>query len=214
MSDHDHIKELNRALSRVGCKPVNALDGLGPAGQIPGDVYFAVREDLISKYPWQFSLQFSALTRVSDGENGWKSSFRLPPDRLGLPRAFYANANDRETVRRFQYEGGQILTNTDRLFCEYQRNPPVEDCPPYFLELVRLAAGAELAFAIREDKQTRRDFRLSAYGSEQYQGEGGQFGVAKNLDAQAAPTQSAPTGGDELAILRGSTFNDFFEGRY
>ena len=47
---------------------------------------------------------------------------------------------------------------------------------------------------MREDTQLRNTLRRDAYGPPEMQGEGGQFKVACDLDAQAMPSQQ-PAGG-------------------
>lgn len=199
----DRVTIINRALSRIGCLPIQSISEPGPAGTGVVHTYDAVVEDLLGKYPWHFTKTFAALTRLTETPPlGWRSAFMLPRPRLALPRAYYENPNDDRPLNRLQPAGEKVYTATDQLFAEYQVKPEPAYWPTHFRELVNLCLGAEYALEIREDPALRRELRRDAYGPPDYQGEGGQFKVATDLDAQAAPTAAIDGGRNPLTDVR------------
>lgn len=202
MPVNSDIDIVNRALSRIGALPISSLETPGAAGRIPANVYNSVRDDILSKYPWQFTLRFAELSRKGAAANQWTGEFHLPPDRLALPRAYYETAADERPVKRFQLFQTTVCTLTDTLFADYQVLPEAAHMPPYFVELLVLATAAELALSIREDRTLRDKLRTDAYGSELYQGEGGQFAVAATLDAQSGASPQIDAGHDPVSDAR------------
>lgn len=199
----DRITIINRALARIGCLAIQSELAPGPAGKEVLATYDAVLEDLLSKYPWHFTKRFAALSKeTATPPLGWTAQYLLPPDRLALPRAFYDNARDDRPLLRFQIAETRVYTQTEVLFAEYQAKPAPSAWPGYFRELVTLCVGAEYALEIREDPSLRAALRRDAYGPPEYQGEGGQFKVAADLDAQAMPSQQPAGGANPLTDMR------------
>lgn len=199
----DRVTIINRALARIGCIAIQSETAPGPAGKEVLHTYDAVLEDMLSKYPWHFTKQFASLTReTAQPPMGWTSQFILPPDRLALPRAYYESADNSRPLVRFQIAGARIYTCTTWLFAEYQNRPAPMAWPGYFRELMTLALAAEYALEIREDPTLRNFLRRDAYGPPEYQGEGGQFKIAADLDAQAMPSQQPAGGANPLTDAR------------
>lgn len=199
----DRVTIINRALARIGCRQIQSEASPGPAGIEVLATYDAVLEDLLSKYPWHFAKKFAALSRLTDTPPlGWTYSFLLPPDRLALPRAYYDSATSDRPLTRFEVAGNTVHVFGETLFAEYQFLPPPAQWPGYFRELVTLCCAAEYALEIREDPGLRNNLRRDAYGPPEYQGEGGQFKVAADLDAQANPSRQPAGGANPLTDHR------------
>ncbi|TCD15146.1 hypothetical protein [Oricola cellulosilytica] len=199
----DKITIINRALSRIGCLPIQSEASPGPAGIGVVLTYDAVLEDVLSKYPWHFTIFFTALTALTASPPlGWSKAFQLPPQRLAQPRAYYESATDNRPLSRFQLSGNEVYTASETCFAEYQAKPPVPHWPGYFRELMTLCCAAEYALEIREDRTLRNTLRRDAYGPPDFQGDGGQFKVACDLDAQAAPSKQPADGRNPLTDIR------------
>lgn len=199
----DRITIINRALARIGCLSIQSELSPGPAGKEVLHTYDAVLEDILSKYPWHFTRQFASLSKeTATPPMGWKSQFILPPDRLALPRAYYDSPNADRPLLRFQVASDRVYTAGEILFAEYQAIPIPSSWPGYFRELMSLALAAEYALEVREDPTLRNNLRRDAYGPPEYQGEGGQFKIAADLDAQSAPSQQPASGANPLTDLR------------
>lgn len=199
----DKITIINRSLSRIGCRPIQSETSPGPAGIGVVLTYDAILEDLLSKYPWHFTTRFAALSRLTETPPlGWTYAFLLPPGRLALPRAYFESASDDRPLSRFQLSEHKVFTKTEALFAEFQVTPPVAHWPGYFRELVTLCVAAEYALEIREEPSLRDRLRRDAYGPPEYQGDGGQFKVAADLDAQAGASKQPAGGRNPLSDIR------------
>lgn len=199
----DDVTIANRALARIGGIQIQSFAVPGPSGHIVKATYDSVLEDLLGKYPWHFTKKTRApLSRTAETPARWTYKFLLPPDRLAPPRAIYDSASGRRPFHDWEPEGNGILTSASALWADYQWRPSPSWWPSYFRELVTLAVAAELAGAVREDWQLRKSLRGECYGSEQFQGEGGQFAVAASLDAQAQPAQEIDGGHNALTTAR------------
>jgi hypothetical protein len=202
----DDVTIANRAVARIGGIKIQSFDAPGPSGHIVPETYTSVLEDMLGKYPWHFTKKTRApLFRTAETPNRWTYRFRLPPDRLAPPRAVHDSATARLPFHQWEPEGDGILSNAENLWCDYQWRPPVVWWPTYFRELIILAVAAELAGALREDWSLRAKLRTETYGSEQYQGEGGQFAVCTSLDAQAQPSPEIDGGRNPMTASRFTT---------
>lgn len=200
----DKVTLINRALAGIGCLKIQSELEPGPAGLEVLETYTHVLEDLLSKYPWHFTKRFAALSRLSETPPlGWSSAFLLPPDAIALPRAFYESASDDRPLQRFQLaEPNKVFTATDAVLAEYQALPHPAYWPGHFRGLFVLCLKAEYALEIREDERLYALLRRDAYGPPEYQGEGGQFKVATDLDAQAMPSPQPAHGANPLTDAR------------
>lgn len=199
----DRVTIINRALARIGCLSIQSEASPGPAGKEVLATYDAVLEDILSKYPWHFTKRFAALSReTATPPLGWTAQYILPPDRLALPRAYFDSATNDRPLLRFQLSGSRVFVQSEVLFAEYQAKIAPAEWPGYFRELMTLCCAAEYALEIREDPQLRQQLRRDAYGPPEYQGEGGQFKIAADLDAQAMPSQQPAAGANPLTDMR------------
>jgi hypothetical protein len=209
----DKATIINAALSRIGCLTITSVLQPGPQGHGVLLTYTSVIEFLLSHYPWHFTKTFAALSRLTATPGmGWTSAFLLPPDRLAMPRAYYASSADERPLPRFQILGNHVLTNTDELFAEYQRNWDPAYWPKYFTETATLALAAEYALEIREDQQLRTALRRDVYGPPEYMGDGGQIKIAQDLDAQAEASKQVAGGTNPLTDIRSDYGNDDLRG--
>lgn len=206
----DRVTIINRALAQIGCLRIQSEAAPGPAGMEVLDTYDAVVDDVLSKYPWHFTKRFAALSRLTETPPlGWTSAYLLPPERLALPRAFYDSVSSARPLDRFQLaEPNKVFTATTTLYAEYQVQPLPAHWPGYFRSLVTLCLQAKYALEIREDERLYQMLTREAYGAPEYQGEGGQFKVAADLDAQAMPSQQPADGANPLTDSRAGYDSD------
>ena len=201
----DDVTLANRAVARIGGIKIQSFAEPGPSGPIVEETYNAVVEDILGKYPWHCTKKKVKLTRQApDADAAWLWKFKLPSERLAPPRAIYSAAADRRPFTGWEPQGDCILSDADALWAIVQWRPDPAWWPTYLRELAVQAVAAELAGALREDWQLRARLRTEVYGSEQYQGDGGQFAVAAALDAQSAPAEEIDGGRNPLIAVRHS----------
>lgn len=198
------IELINTALGRIGALPIPSLAAPGPSGEQIPNIWHGVHRDILGKYPWHCTRSYKSMTRSPDTPlRGWNYKYDLPADKLGPPLAYYESPGtfDRP-FSAFELADDTVLTNATRLYCFYQHVPPVHYWPTYLAEVVQLALMAEFASAVRENWDLRKLLRRECFGEEQYQGEGGQFGVAMNYDARANPSPVIDGGRNPLTSAR------------
>lgn len=198
----DDVTIANRAVARIGGIQIQSFAEPGPSGHIVPTTYKSVTEDILGKYPWHCTKKLAALQRSADPTERWLYRFQLPPDKLAPPRAIYNSLTEKRPFHDWEPMGDAILSNAEQLWATYQWRPSPDWWPTYLRELIIKANMAELAGALREDWALRAKLRIEVYGSEQYQGEGGQFAVAASLDAQAQPSQEIDGGRNPLTEVR------------
>lgn len=182
-----HVQIANRSLARVGCLPIVSFDIETDRVQNVKRVYDGVVEDIFSKGRWHCGKRTVSLTKASEAPpRYWKNKFVLPPDRIGLPEGYFDGPDRERPLTRYELAGdNEIWTDAEEVFATYPYIPAPVNWPGYLREVVQLGCMAEFALSVREDATLRTRLRRDLYGEEQFQGEGGQFGVAMALEAQA-----------------------------
>lgn len=181
-----HVQIANRALARIGCIPVQSFDITSDRVQNVKRIYDSVVEDIFSKGRWHCGKRTLGLTQIDGAPpRYWKNKFVLPPDRIGLPEGYFDSKEIKQPLTLFELTDNEIWTDANTVFAVYPVIPLPVNWPGYLREVVQLGLMAEFALSVREDPALRNKIRGDLYGAEQYQGEGGQFGVAMALEAQA-----------------------------
>jgi len=82
-----------RALVLLGLTPINSLAGNDDKVTTCRTLYPMVYSEVLSRYPWRFTLAKRRLARLSDvtDEMNTATAFQLPSDRLGGPRAVFTS---------------------------------------------------------------------------------------------------------------------------
>lgn len=196
---------VNAALARIGCLPVATLESEDPAIVNIKRVYQTVLGDILSKAIWNCAIKTAGLSQlVTLPVRQWAYAYALPPDRLGLPRAYYQDKTCRVPLTELQLSDNQVWCDAALVWAEYLYRPVPANWPGYLTEVVVLGVAAELALSVREDAALRNRLRVDLYGSDMYQGEGGQFGVAQSLEAQSHPSPQVQGGYNPLMSVRHS----------
>jgi hypothetical protein len=182
-----HVTIANRALARIGCLPIVSFDIEVERVQNVRRVYDSVVEDIFAKGRWHCGKRTASLTKAGTAPpRYWKNKFVLPPDRVGLPEGYFDSKDCRRPLTLFELAAdNEMWTDAEEVYATYPYIPAPVNWPGYLREVVQLGLMAEFAISVREDAALRTRLRRDLYGEEQYQGEGGQFGVAMALEAQA-----------------------------
>lgn len=181
-----HVDVANRALARIGCLPVASFEVQTASVQNVRRVYESVSEDIMSKGRWHCARRTAGLTQLTGSpERYWKFRYQLPVDRIGLPDGYWDSKDRKRPLTLFELTDNELWTDAEIVFATWPFMPLPVNWPGYLREVMQLALMAEYALSVREDAALRAKLRQDLYGNEQYQGEGGQFGVAMLLEAQA-----------------------------
>jgi hypothetical protein len=193
------VQICNNALLAIGCLPIQSFAAPGPSGQIVPATYNNAVAFMLGNYPWRFSLKQTWLSRLTNKpQHQWKYAFRLPPDRLQLPRGYFVEGDDRP-YNRLEVIGDTVLTDAEKLLAEYQWNVPPDQWPQAFRATIDLILQSRFALSIKEDLTWAERLRVQAMGND---GDGGQFAAAMSLDAQSNPSPVIDGGRNPITEAR------------
>lgn len=193
---------INRALARIGSKPIMALDEDTSLARQAVAVYYDVRDALLGKYPWEFAKKTFKLDELAeipsngfDAEHRWGNGFRfafaMPGNRLSNPRKILTRPGSGADypLRKFLLEEGRVYADVRPLWATFT----VAAAPAIWTPAFRLAAitlvAAHLAVPVTHDRQLANDLREEAEGSPDTAGLGGLVGkaIAAEVSGQPGP---------------------------
>lgn len=181
------IEICQRALMNLGAAPINSFDTPGDTAKFLKISYPAIRSTIISAYQWECMRSSKELTRETGTPDGFKYSFIMPPNMVGAPVAIYwSNAPYIRATSGFEVRGRRILSNYERLWCEYTVEKPEEEWPAWFAELMVGAVCAEIAFMVTDQQNVKDAWDYKTYGTPSENRVGGLMGQAMTLDAQGS----------------------------
>lgn len=180
-----------RALVNLGLKPINSLLGDDDKVVTCRTIYPMVRKEVLSRYPWRFTLAKRRLVKLADTPiNEWQNAFQLPSDRLGGPRAVFSSSEkNAPTVKEYDIYQDHLYANEDQIWIDYQAMQNESKDPPYVQTLMVYVMSARLAEPLTDDSSKGERWEVMAYGSPAEKQMGGYFETAKALDAQQRPSQ-------------------------
>jgi hypothetical protein len=181
------IQICQRALMALGAAPINSFDTPGDTAKMLKISYPAIRSTVISSYKWECMKTSKELTREAGTPDGFRYAFIMPGDMIGAPSAVYwSNAPYIRATSGFEIRGRRILSNYERLWCEYSVEKPEEEWPAWFAELMVAAVCAEIAFMVTDQGNVQDLWESKAYGTPSENRIGGLMGQAMTLDAQGS----------------------------
>jgi hypothetical protein len=181
------------ALVMLGASVISSFNEGTPAATACARLYPDLRDTLLSRYPWSWSIKKVQLARlVATPLNEWKYSYQLPGNILTGVLAVFESSSDaaRPINHGWEIYGSQLFTNMETVFIDYQESVQEAVMPPYFVRLLRIATAAELALVITDQVQKMEYLRGIAFGSPGENGRGGLFREAANIDSRGQLTKS------------------------
>lgn len=203
ISVYDENKICNIALSRLGGGTVESvLDPVTDLEVTCANIYFLVAESLLA-HGWNWAKGEIELALLPDVTplRGFGKAFQLPTNMLAGPVAVYGGGR-RLNDGQWKVVGDRLYCDYDTVVVDYGKKPPVAIWPAYFVNLVTKAVEADLAVPIRENATLKATLLAEAYGTPEFEGRGGLFKIARNLDAQSKPTRSIFANGDPFTAAR------------
>ena len=98
----------NAALRKLGHSPITAFDENSKAARLANERYAEVRDELLSRHPWNFALKRRALSASATAPAwGYANAYPLPPDYI---RMFEVNEED-ENSGKWKVENGEVVTD-------------------------------------------------------------------------------------------------------
>lgn len=190
MTTLSDIDICSNALVRLGDDPINSFTESDAARSI-GAIYPFVKLEVLTAYPWWITMVKSdLLSRDSTGPTTeYKYSFQLPPDMIGAPRKVFnskgSTGGPQPHFKAFELYGRKLLSNSEVILIDYQKEVSETIMPFYLVELLTLATAAEAALSATDRQTLAEFFTIKAWGTPGENRRGGKFKTAALLDSQA-----------------------------
>ena len=181
------------ALVMLGASVISSFVEGSPAATACARLYPDLRDTLISRYPWSWSIKKMQIARLATAPiNEWKYAYQLPGNMLTGVLAVFDSGSDAARPINYGWEiyGSQLFTNLETVYIDYQETVTEASMPPYFVRLLRIAMSAELAIVITDQVQKMDYLRTIAFGSPGENGRGGLFRESVNIDSRGQLTKS------------------------
>lgn len=181
------------ALVMLGASVISSFDEGSPAATACARLYPDLRDTLLSRYPWSWSLRKIQISRLASPPlNEWKYAYQLPGSMLTGVLAVFDSGSDsaRPINHGWEIYESRLFTNLETVYIDYQETVAEFAMPPYFVRLLRIAMSAELAIVITDQVQKMEYLRGIAFGSPGENGRGGLFREAANIDSRGQLTKS------------------------
>lgn len=146
------VELINRALSKIGQRPISSASEESPQAKAAMLVYDSVRREVLQSYSWAFAVRTEKLALLSSVPLDFKFSFALPPDclraiRVTAPPSFRCQEGD--GGRTFAVRGNEVLTDLPAAVLEYVSDVTDERLfDPRFCESFVLKLASELAIPL------------------------------------------------------------------
>lgn len=184
------VRYCSDALLLLGEGTIASFEEGTDKASVCGALYPAVRDAMLTSYPWRFTLSKARLSRLADAPlNEWRYAYQPPADLLILRALFDTSALSARPLLSYELFDGAILCDAETVFADYQRRVPEDRFPPHFVQLLRYALAAEFAMAITDQATAVQIWTQKAFGTPSEGGRGGYFRHARGLDAQQQPGQ-------------------------
>jgi hypothetical protein len=181
------------ALVMLGASAISSFAEGTPAATACSRLYPDLRDTLLSRYPWSWSLRKVQIARLATAPiNEWKYAYQLPGDMLTGVIAVFDSGSDAARPVNYGWEiyGSQLYTNLETVYIDYQETVSESLMPPYFVRLLRMAMAAEVAMVITDQASKMEYYRGITFGSPGENGRGGLFREAANIDSRGQLTKS------------------------
>jgi hypothetical protein len=179
------------ALLLLGAGTIAAFDEGTEKALVAGNLYPGIRDALLTKHPWRFTMKKVKLARETvTPASEWRHQYSFPADALLIRQLFDSAAVNAPPFREFEIFDRKVLANPGDLWADYQYQPDEAQFPPYFVQLLKYALAADFAHSIVESDSKAQYWNLRAFGTPGEGGMGGEFMIARRVDSQQQPAQA------------------------
>jgi hypothetical protein len=179
------------ALTLLGAATISSFAEGTPSAIACSRLYPDLRDTIISRYPWSWSMRKVQLSRLGGTPvNEWKYAYQIPASTLTGVQAVFDSGSDAARSLNYGWEiyQDQLLTNLETVYIDYQTTVSETNMPPYFVRLLRTAMAGELAIIVTDQQSKAEYFRQQAFGTPMENGRGGLFREAANIDSRGQLT--------------------------
>ncbi len=145
----DDIGLCARALVKIGVHPITSFADGTTESEIAGLLYPALRDAVLSSFPWNFATRQVGLTRLSTAPLAdYQYAYQLPNDFL---RALSAGISGRGRGINYRINKEELHTDAAEVLLTYIFKPDESNFPPYFDALLMARLAAEFCLPLTEN---------------------------------------------------------------
>ena len=139
----------SRALLKIGAQPVASLDEGTAEAEVAANLYPALRDALLSVYPWSFATAQSTLPRLAARPAAdFAHAFQLPPRFL---RALSAGSPGAGRGLVYRILEGRLHADAAQVTLTYIFRPDESGFPPFFAGALAARLAAEFCIPLTEN---------------------------------------------------------------
>ena len=163
----------SRALLKLGAITIASFDEGTAESEVAANLYPAVRDAVLSSYPWKFATGQITLPRLAAAPVAdFTTAYQLPADFL---RALSAGAGEQGAGLSYRLAENRLHCDADQVTLTYIFRPDEASFPPFFDQVLIARLAAEFCIPLTEST-TRAEFLYRLAEDE--------FRRAKLIDAQ------------------------------
>jgi hypothetical protein len=145
----DDIGLCARALVKVGAHPITSFADGSTESEISGLLYPALRDAVLSSFPWNFATRQVRLTRLSTTPLAdYQYAYQLPNDFL---RAISSGIGSRGRGINYRISKNELHSDSSEIILTYIFRPDESNFPPYFDALLMTRLAAEFCLPLTEN---------------------------------------------------------------
>lgn len=156
------LEVANKALLKLGQRPIDSFDEQNEAARTVKAIYSSVRDAEISVYRWNFAVRRAVLPQDKEAPAfGYKAAYTLPTDFLRLEAVCGLTSQSRNA---WTIENNKILTDLKGplKIIYLSRQLSTVSWPPYFVEAFACRLAFELCERLRQDP-ARKNILMQEY---------------------------------------------------
>lgn len=181
----------SNALLRLGAKAISSFTDGTPRATLCSGIYPTVKNDILSRYDWNFTKTKAQLSRLTEAPlNVWSYKFTLPGDRLtdGPMAVYNSSAVGALPIKDFEIFSDGLYADDTEIYIDYTKDSTSEsNWPVYFQNFVIAALMAELAYPITDQANLAKLLDEKAWGTVAEGRSGGLFAATKARNAKEDP---------------------------
>jgi hypothetical protein len=169
----------------------------GNKGPIAAVLYTDAKNTALSAHPWKFTIKQKQLTRlVAAPTVRFDYKYTLPTDGIGngVIALYQTVGSVNSDLKEYVIQGGEVLTNADIVYAEYQADVHESDWPPHFITFMKHVMATEMAFPVTRKLDVQKYWYDRTYGTPQDNGAGGLFAKTRNTDSKSGPANNRISG--------------------
>jgi len=183
----------SQALGLLRANTISSFDEGTNEADIAKLYYADFMQDILTRYPWNFSLKKRLFNQTTAPLNEWRYAHIVPAEALRIWALYPSNNVGAKPLNQYSINAPtgkrQIHSNQNIIYGEYTVYTDETNQPGYFTHFAIHAFAALIALPITDDPALADAMHRLAWGVPSDGEKGGKFAVATGIDAQQQPAE-------------------------